>query len=183
MIQNCCTNTLEIKWVQVTNNVLSCFGSFSVQRFGSYAPVSKTLCSAKLLAVTKEPNLSCHLFIVTFIKRNPIPAGGAGEVGPVIDWWDRLVHEWVRFDERQGVVWEGGGRLVGSRRALTGAASRPAQQQRKKTHRHWIHFHGHGCKSTGSCLFLGMSGREKQIPSRTACFCFVFLFKDGCAEQ
>lgn len=112
------------------------------------------------------------------INISPVPAGGAGEVGSVVDWGDRLVHEWVGLDESQGFIREGGGRLVGSRWALTSAAARPVRQHRKKTQRCWIQFHGHRCKSTGSCLFLGTSRREKQVSAMTAC---VFLF--FCSEM
>lgn len=66
-----------------------------------------------------------------------LPAGGTGEVGSVVDRRDGLVHQRVRLDESQSVVGEGSGRLVGSRRALTGTASRPVQQQRgKKREKH-----------------------------------------------
>lgn len=59
-----------------------------------------------------------------------VPAGGAGEAGPVVDGGHRLVHQRVRLDEGQRVVGEGGGRLVGRGRAVTGTGTRPEVENR-----------------------------------------------------
>lgn len=118
-----------------------------------------------------------------------IPAGGPGEEGPVVDGGDGLVHERVRLDESQGVVGEGGGRLVGRRRALAGAASRPAAaNKRKLKHQDATGgFHGHRCKNTDSCLVSGDEregdggGRRRQV-SYVVIF-FSLFADDVCAEQ
>lgn len=62
-------------------------------------------------------DLQCagSLHHMTLHYTNPIPAGGTGEVGSVVDRGHGLVHERVRLDESQGVVREGGGGLVGGR--------------------------------------------------------------------
>lgn len=99
-----------------------------------------------------------------------LPAGGAGEVGPVVDRGHGLVHQRVRLDERQRVVGEGGGGLVGGRRAFAGAAAGPVsktddeEKQRKRT----------DVKTASAVCCLVESRREKQV-SRVTAWCF-FLF-------
>lgn len=63
---------------------------------------------------TDLSHLSPGTPVCTHPHTKPLPAGGAGEVGSVVDRGDRLVHERVGFDEGQGVIGEGGGGLVGS---------------------------------------------------------------------
>lgn len=102
-----------------------------------------------------------------------LPAGGAGEVGPVVDRGHGLVHQRVRLDERQRVVGEGGGGLVGGRRAFAGAAAGPdsktddEEKQRKRT----------DVKTASAVVCcLVENRREKQVSRVTACFLFCFFF-------
>lgn len=112
----------------------------------------------------------------------PLPAGSAGEVGPVVDRGHGLVHQRVRLDERQRVVGEGGGGLVGGRRAFAGAAAGPVsktddeEKQRKRT----------DVKTASAVCRLVENRREKQVSRVTACVFFVFplpFFLGCCTEM
>ncbi len=76
-----------------------------------------------------------YLCVVCWVCACMLPAGGPGEAGPVVDGGNGFVHQRIRLDKREHLVWELNRRLVVCSRTVTCTRTRPGAENKKKSFR------------------------------------------------